>query len=158
MNRPRGVGSQRPGLQERAGKASGGLVCEDCGIVQRRGRWSFETPPPAQPAAGRCPACRRIHDKYPAGTLRLPAALLGRRDDVLRLIRNVEATEKAEHPLERLMAIEEAGPDLIVTTTGVHLARELAHRLGRQFHRKPHLRYADGEDLVHVDWESAQSD
>jgi hypothetical protein len=72
---------------------------------------------------------------------------------MLRLIRNVEAAEKAEHPLERLMGIEESDGHVFVTTTGVHLARELAHSLARQFHRKPRFRYAEREAVVHVDWE-----
>lgn len=152
-DRPRGVPARGPGVHRRAAKAAGGLVCEDCGIVQHGGKWYFGAPPLAELARGRCPACRRIRDKYPAGTLRMPASFLARRDEVLGLIRNVEAAEKAEHPLERLMEIEESDGHLVVTTTGVHLAREIAHKLAKQFHRKPRFRYADGEDLVHVDWE-----
>jgi NMD protein affecting ribosome stability and mRNA decay len=152
-SRPRGVLSRGPGVHKRSAKAAGGLVCRDCGVVQHRGRWFFGAPPLAELAAGRCPACQRVRERYPAGTLRLPADLSARRTELLALIRNVEETEKAEHPLERLMDVEESGGQLVVTTTGVHLARELAHKLGRQLHRKPRFRYADDEDLVHVDWE-----
>jgi hypothetical protein len=84
-----------------------------------------------------CPACRRVRDRYPAGTVRIPLSILARREDLLGLIRNVEAAEKADHPLERLMGIEESGGHLVVTTTGVHLAREIAHKLAKQLHRKP---------------------
>jgi hypothetical protein len=154
-DRPRGVPSRGPGVYRHEAKAAGGLVCQECGIVQQAGRWYFGEPPSAQLPSGLCPACRRIRDGYPAGTLRIPARLLARRDELLGLIRNVEAAEKPDHPLERLMGIEESGGDLVVTTTGVHLAREIAHRLAKQFHSKPRIRYADGEDLVHVDWQES---
>jgi hypothetical protein len=130
-------------------------VCKECGIVQRAGEWRFETPRSAQLATGLCPACQRVRDRYPAGTLRIPQPFLARRDEVLGLIRNVEAAERPDHPLERLMGVEESDGQLVVTTTGVHLARKIAHRLAKQFHRKPRFRYADGEDLVHVDWEAS---
>jgi hypothetical protein len=128
-------------------------VCQDCGILQHAGTWHFGTPPETQLATGLCPACHRVRDRYPAGTLRIPDSFLAQRDAVIALIRHVETAERAEHPLERLMGIEEIDGRLVVTTTGVHLAREIAHRLARQFHEKPRFHYADGEELVHVDWE-----
>jgi hypothetical protein len=132
-------------------------VCQECGIIQHAGKWFFGPSPLAQSEIGLCPACRRVRDNYPAGTLRIPLAFLVRRDEVLQLMRNIEAVEKSEHPLERLMGIEESDGHLVVTTTGVHLAREIAHKLATQFHRRPRFRYAEGEDLVHVDWETAEA-
>jgi hypothetical protein len=73
--------------------------------------------------------------------------------EVLQIIRNVERAEKAEHPLERLMDVEESGGRLVVTTTGIHIARQIAHKLARRFHQKARIRYARQEDLIHVDWE-----
>jgi hypothetical protein len=155
-DRPRGVTSRGPGVHQRARKAAGGLVCGDCGVVQHAGKWTWGAPPLAQLEQGRCPACQRVRERYPAGTLRLPPAFLARRAEVLRLIRNVEKSEKAEHPLERLMEVEESDGRLVVTTTGVHLARQIAHKLAKRFHRKPRFRYADEENLVHVDWEGPE--
>jgi hypothetical protein len=152
-DRPRGVPSRPAGLDHPAAKVAGGIVCQDCGIFHHAGRWYFGTRPDGQLVNGVCPACQRVREKYPAGTLRIPDSLLTQRETVLALIRHVEAAEKAEHPLERLMWIAEADGHLVVTTTGVHLAREIAHKLAKQFHEKPRFRYADGEELVHVDWE-----
>ena len=58
-----------------------------------------------------------------------------------RLIRGVEEVEREEHPLERIMAIEEAGDTLVVTTTGHHIARRIASRLRQRLHRKPKVHY-----------------
>jgi NMD protein affecting ribosome stability and mRNA decay len=134
-------------------KAAGALVCSDCGLVQHGGKWFRGAPPLAKLRSGRCPACRRIREGYPAGTIRMHPAFLEHREEILRLVRNVERAERVEHPLERLMEVKETGGKLVVTTTGIHLARQIAHRIARRFHRKARLRYADQEDLVHVDWD-----
>lgn len=154
-DRPRGVPSKGPGLHRDAAKAAGGLVCADCGVIQHAGRWYWGAPPLAELEQGRCPACQRVRERYPAGTLRLPLGSVAERTEILQLIRNVEKHEKAEHPLERLMEVEESDGRIVVTTTGIHLARQLAHKLAKRFHRPARFRYADGEDLVHVDWEES---
>lgn len=136
-------------------KSPAALVCERCGLVQHAGRWTPGPPPLTDVATGLCPACERIRDRYPAGTLRLPASFLERRDEVLSLIRNAEEAERAEHPLERVMDLEDgADGGLTVTTTGIHLARAIASKLERRFHRTARLRYPEEQHLLHVDWEA----
>lgn len=151
-DRPRGVTARNPRAHARRAKAAGALVCSDCGVYQHAGKWAWGTPPVVELESGRCPACQRVRERYPAGTLRLPAAYLAQEVEIVQLARHLEEAEKAEHPLERLMAIERADGGLRLTTTGVHLARQLAHKLAKRLHAKPRFRYADGEDLLHVDW------
>ena len=135
-------------------KRAGTSVCGGCGVVFRAGRWCWDAPPADAVEGGLCPACERIRDRYPAGTLRLPASFAEEREEVLGLIRNAEQSEKAEHPLERLMGIEDdPGGGLIVTTTGLHLARSIASKLERRFHRPARIRYPEESHLMHVDWE-----
>ncbi len=152
-DRPRGVESRHPKVYVRPAKEAGALVCDDCGVVQHGGKWSWGAPPLTELQAGRCPACQRIRDHYPAGTIQLHPAFLEHREEILHMIRNLEQAEKAEHPLERLMDVEESGGRMVVTTTGIHLARQIAHKLARRFHQRARIRYADQESLVHVDWE-----
>jgi hypothetical protein len=152
-DRPRGVQSKRPKLYIHLAKAAGALVCADCGVVQHGGRWTWGAPPLTGVKKGRCPACQRIRDHYPAGVIELHPAFLEKRVEVLRLMRNVEKAERTEHPLERLMDTEPANGHWIVTTTGIHLARQIAHGLARRFHQKARIRYAENESLIHVDWD-----
>lgn len=152
-DRPRGVQSRHPSAYARAPKSAGALVCDDCGVVQHGGKWYWGAPPLAEIQRGRCPACQRTRDGQPAGTIRLHPDFLEHGDEILQLIRNVEQAEKAEHPLERLMEVEQSDGRLVVTTTGVHIARQIAHKLARRFHRKARIRYADDEGLILVDWE-----
>lgn len=152
--RPREPESAPHDTYARTAKAAGTIVCSGCGVVYRDGRWAFGTPPSTDVEHELCPACQRIRDGYPAGTLRLPAAFLDDRDETVRLIRNAEEAERAEHPLERLMTLEDE-PDggLVVTTTGIHLARALANKLERRFHRQARIRYPEEEHRIQVDWE-----
>lgn len=151
-DRPRGVVARRTGVHQRTIKSADGIRCRTCGLVQLRGTWSHadESAPPA----GRtlCPACTRVRDHYPAGVVTIPAGLDPSTGELMRLVRNLETSEREEHPLERVMEIKSENGALVVTTTGVHLARHIAHKLAKRFHAKPRIRYADAEELVHVDW------
>jgi len=141
-----------PGVSRRSGKGVDGLLCKECGLVQLRGTWSFTPAPSGRVAKVLCPACTRVRDRYPAGVVTIPAALVDRREEITNLVRNLERNESEEHPLERVMDVKSVAGALVVTTTGVHLARHVAHKLAKRFHKKPRIRYADDEELVHVDW------
>ncbi|MHC5065845.1 MAG: BCAM0308 family protein, partial [Planctomycetota bacterium] len=50
-------------------KSDEAMVCDDCGVVFHGGKWYWGTAPLCNEKGGRCPACQRIHDRYPAGTI-----------------------------------------------------------------------------------------
>ncbi len=151
-DRPKGVMARGPGVGKRSIKGHDGVVCKVCGIVLNRGTWSVGPAPEGKVAKVVCPACTRIRERYAAGTVTIPAEFLGRRAEVVNMVRNLEKSESAEHPLERVMDIVDDDGALVVTTTGVHLARLVAHKLAKRFHKKPRIWYADDEELVHVEW------
>ena len=132
-------------------KGRGALVCDRCEVVYHGGKWFWGKPPLTELRRGLCPACARVHDRYPAGTLRLDRRFLDHRDEVERIVRNVEEAERAEHPLERVMDIVDSDEGIVVTTTGLHLARRITGRLRRRFHRRLKLRYPQEEHLIEVD-------
>ncbi len=66
---------------------------------------------------------------------------------------NSEEAEKAEHPLERLIEIELRDDGLILTTTGIHLARRIANKLERRFHKQAKLNYPEEQALLFVEFE-----
>ncbi|MCA8942396.1 MAG: ATPase [Planctomycetes bacterium] len=135
-------------------KTKHAIVCDECGVVFHGGRWYWGAPPLGDEEGGLCPACARIRDGYPAGSIELKDVPDTLRDEVLRMIRNVEDQEKDEHPLERLMEVEERDGMLVATTTGTHLPRCIAGALRRRFHDGVAIRYPDGEGLVRVMWEA----
>lgn len=153
--RPQATPPRKKDSHDGGSKSSHALVCEECKLVHHAGRWQRGAPPTPELESGLCPAYRRIRDHDPAGTIAVPETFLEQRDELMGMLRNAEAAETEEHPLERLMDLEE-GPDgsLIVTTTGVHLARAIANKLERRFHSQARIRYGDSEHTIAVDWES----
>lgn len=134
------------------GKPAGHAVCPDCGAVFDRGRWHWGERR-AEAKEHRCPACQRIKGKLPAGYLRIEGPFAtSHRADLLKLMRNHEAHAKAEHALERIMAIEEHADHLVVTTTDVHLARGLGDALHHAYQGELDTHYNDAEALVRVSW------
>lgn len=130
------------------------IVCRGCGLGVRSGRWQRASAPWAAPLA-LCPACQRTQGPYPAGFFRLSGPFLRvHRAEIEALIRNVEKRETSTHPLQRVIDIEELeGGELLVTTTGSHLARAFAHAVHRAYGGSLQLRYADQENLVRAAWE-----
>lgn len=116
-----------------------------------QGRWQWSQPlEGAHPHV--CPACRRIAEELPAGvvTLHRPASHL--KDQVIGLVRNEEAAEKGEHPLNRVIAIEEADGDLLVSTTDIHLPRRIGEALKRAYHGELVMHFDDHAYFARVEW------
>lgn len=138
-----------------AGKAF--VRCTDCGLVHAEGRWRAATLADGadRAGAGLCPACKQVRDGRPAGTLVLDEPFLPYAEEIVGMAQNEERAERPEHPLERLLGVESRGRTLVVTTTGVHLARRIAHKLERRFHRDARYRYDEGRQELRVDWDGA---
>jgi hypothetical protein len=136
-------GSRKPGAS---------VVCPDCRAVFRRGRWRTGAAP-RSPLLERCPACRRLREHLPAGYVTLSGEFLaGHRGEILQRLRHCEAAERARHPLERIMAIEETPRGTLVTTTGTHLARRIGAALRDAYKGQLALRYSREENLLRVSW------
>lgn len=134
------------------GKLKEPTVCKECGALYHKGRWTWG----AKPAGADeivCPACLRIRDKYPKGLVTLKGAYKDKhRDQVMGVIRNTEAQEKQEHPLARIMAIEEQPEGLVVSTTDTHLPRRIGEALKHAHQGELALRYEQDEEFVRVTW------
>jgi hypothetical protein len=79
------------------------------------------------------------------------------RDQVLGLARNEEARVKAEHPLARIIKIEDQAEEpvgVIITTTDPHLARRIGEALHHAHHGTFTCRYEENQDLLRANWQS----
>lgn len=142
-------------------KAKGKLrepsVCHECKAVYHRGRWTWG-PVPSGSQDIVCPACQRTRDGAPSGVLMLTGEFVAsHREQVLGLARNEEARVKAEHPLARIIKIQdqaEAPKGMVITTTDPHLARRIGEALHHAHHGTFTCRYEENEDLLRANWES----
>lgn len=128
-------------------------LCEGCGALFVNGRWTWkETSERVHHAT--CPACRRIADRLPAGTIEIRGDFFSvHREEVVNLIHNVEKQQKADHPMERIMEMSNGKGVTQVTTTGVHLARRIGEALSRSYKGDYSFQYGDGEKTLRVYWE-----
>jgi NMD protein affecting ribosome stability and mRNA decay len=117
-----------------------------------KGRWVWKSAPQSADKTT-CPACRRIADQLPVGFINIAGHFYAdHHDEIMNLVRNVEQKEKGNHPMERIMAVEEFPEGARITTTGIHMARGIGTALSHAFHGKKTVMYLNGENCVRVNW------
>jgi NMD protein affecting ribosome stability and mRNA decay len=127
-------------------------VCPECGVMFHKGRWQW-VERPQQAHETLCPACHRRHDRYPGGFLTLTGPFLQEhRDEILHLARNVESREKAEHPLRRIMELEDRGEQVEITTTTMELARAIGDAVQHAYKGDLNYQYTQDSNILRVDW------
>ena len=127
-------------------------VCPQCGAVFHEGRWHW-APRPDDAHEELCQACHRINDRYAAGELTITGNfVVHHKDEILHLARHQEEQEKAEHPLHRIMGIEERDGVVVVRTTDIHLPRRIGEALRHAYHGELDCRYGEEAYSVHVSW------
>lgn len=131
--------------------------CSGCGAVYLKGRWQWIDEVPTDARAARCPACRRIADKYPAGEVIVSGTFVaGHAEELLHLIRNTEKAESREHPLHRIMNIGQDEDLITVTTTDVHLPRRIGHALEDAWDGELKTHYDEEGSFARVTWRREQ--
>jgi NMD protein affecting ribosome stability and mRNA decay len=134
------------------GKPPEPTVCRECGAVFHAGRWQWLTMP-TKAHRNVCPACQRIQDHFPAGFLTLQGDyFLSHREEIMNLVHNHEQREREEHPLQRIMAVEEKDNATLVTTTDIHLARGIGEALHHAYQGALDYHYNPQENLLRVNW------
>lgn len=134
------------------GKLPEPSVCTGCGAVFDEGRWQWVAAPAGAHEA-LCPACYRIQDRFPAGFVTLQGPFLAaHRDEIMQLARNHEARERSEHPLQRIMAVEDQADGVLLTTTDIHLARGIGEAIHAAYQGDLEYHYNPDENLLRVHW------
>jgi NMD protein affecting ribosome stability and mRNA decay len=128
-------------------------VCQDCGIIYHGGRWQR-----GEVKSGSheviCPACHRIRDHFPAGFVHVGGEFFrGHRDELIQLLRHHETKAEAQHPLARIMAIDDDADGILVTTTDIHLARDLGDALHHAYKGELEFHYNEAEKRLRVHWQ-----
>jgi NMD protein affecting ribosome stability and mRNA decay len=137
---------------QRQQKLEDNTVCPQCGAVYHKGRWRWGARL-EDGYEGLCPACRRINDKYPAGVVELRGGLeRQQKEEIVRLARHQEEAETSEHPLNRIINIEEDADGIIINTTDIHLPRRIGEAVERAFHGSLNEVFDQGGYFVRVTW------
>ncbi len=127
--------------------------CPTCGAVYEEGRWQWKERLSSTAPQVVCPACQRRRTGDAAGVLRVHGPFFAeRRDELLQRLRHFAEHESGEHPLQRILAIEDEADGVLVTTTSVRLARGLGQALRRAYRGTLQMQSSPGQDLVRLDW------
>ena len=133
-------------------KLAGPARCPSCKATYLGGRWTWKAAP-GDATEHVCPACQRIADRMPAGYVTLRGEFTpAHRSEVLALVRAREEHARGEHPLQRIIGIEDGREGLLVTTTDVHLAREIAHALHEAFKGELDVAFSKGDQVLRATW------
>lgn len=126
-------------------------LCPKCNALFLDGRWSWNDTT-EETHSVLCPACKRIEDNYPAGFLTMGGPFFDEhRQEIMNMVKNIRKTEREEHPLERIMDIQEEDGETVITTTGIHLPRRLGDALKDAYEGELDISY-DAENYVRISW------
>lgn len=140
------------GTDKAKGEPRDPTMCPECGVVFHNGRWQW-LEAPAEARVSLCPACQRGHNHSPRGYLTLSGEFFREhRDEILHAARDVEAREKAEHPLRRIMDVEDQADGTLITTTAMELARAIGDAVHHAYQGEFDYKYTDGTDILRGAW------
>jgi hypothetical protein len=130
-------------------------ACPECRAVYQDGRWEWpSTAIEAGPAHEQlCPACQRVRDHMPAGYLNLAGEFFkAHRGEILNLVHNKVRTEESEHPMKRLMNVEDNEDGVVVTFTDTHLPRGAGTAIKNAYDGELDIHYSDDASIVRAYW------
>lgn len=138
---------------KRVAKLAQPVECPGCGAVFQRGRWRWTSRHLKSAAREFCQACRRVQDDYPAGIMTLRGGfVLAHLPEILGVARNEEKAEMADHPMHRIMAVEEKRDGIVIKTTDIHLPGRIGRALVRACKGELDLKFDKGAYFVRADW------
>jgi NMD protein affecting ribosome stability and mRNA decay len=134
-------------------KSTEPTVCPKCKAVFSGGRWQWTDAVPSNANENLCPACRRTRDKVPAGYLTLSGKFFeAHRKEIMNLVRNKEESENAQHPMKRLINVEDQEGGAIITFTDTHLPRGVGKAIQKAYEGKLEVHYTEEANIVRVTW------
>lgn len=139
---------------ERKGKRADGTVCPQCGAVFLDGRWNWGPKPEGkEPIEQLCAACQRTNEKFPAGVLTLRGDFARKhKAELIATARHQEELEKTEHPMNRIMSVEEDAEGVTINTTDIHLPRRIAETIKRTWRGKLDMDFEEDGYFVRMNW------
>ena len=79
---------------------------------------------------------------------------MANKEEIMNLVYNTEKTEKSEHPLERIMIVEEQTDKTctIIKYTGIHLTKSTGEALHHAYQGEFEFKYTDRDGVLHASW------
>lgn len=127
-------------------------TCQRCHATYLKGRWTWR-PAPEDAVRTTCPACQRMEDNFPAGYVTLKGDFFAsHRDEILGMVMARAERAREEHPLQRIIGMQDVARGVLVTTTDAHLARGIGVALKDAFKGELDLDFSKEENFVRATW------
>ena len=133
-------------------------VCPDCHAINRKKRWHVDEAEYISLARTgailrRCPACRKIADRFPSGVVTLHGKFLKtHRDEILAIVRNEERRARETNPLERIMDIREGDESVEILTTDEKLGQRIGREIRKAYQGSVSYKWLEDANLLRVGW------
>jgi NMD protein affecting ribosome stability and mRNA decay len=135
-------------------------ICPGCRAVYRHKRWTLDRQDydrlanDAAVQRVRCPACRKIEDRYAEGYVTLRGAYFQAHEKEIRnMLKNEETKAMAKNPLERVISMEREGDELRIETTEEKLAEHLGRALNKAHQGDLTVTWSDDHAICRVTWQ-----
>jgi hypothetical protein len=98
-------------------------------------------------------SCQRIHGRVPAGVVTISGEFLAdHQQEILGLIHNIEAKEKSEHPLQRVMSLTQNDDSITVLLTDFHLTHAIVEALKSAYQGEAEQQFVDKDGVMRASW------
>ncbi len=138
------------------------VMCRVCHSLYHHKRWYLEGDLPVKEIRATpiglitCPACRKIHDRFPGGIVALSGEFLKtHKDQILNLVRNEEARAKGINPMERIISVKDEGNRVEIHTTSERLAQRIGREVHRAYKGDASYHWSRDDKFVRVEWHRA---
>ncbi len=135
-------------------------ICPVCNVVYHKKHWSFdpnllaETRKEKNIKSVKCPACRKIEDKYAMGKVLLTGSFVAEHmEELLNVIKSEERRARDNNPLDRLIFVEKRDGGIYAETTSDALAMRVGHHLKEAYKGgAENFKFRRGDKFVEIDW------
>ena len=135
-------------------------ICPICSAVYHKKRWTFDSKLLAEAKKNKnvtynkCPADRKIEDRYAMGKVLLSGSfIMEHMDELMNIIKSEERRAKENNPLDRLIFVEKRNGGIYAETTSDALAMRIGHHLKQAYKGgEENFKFRRGDKFVEIDW------
>lgn len=104
--------------------------CTQCGVLYAQGHWQWHADSLGDEHPTICPACLQINRHQAAAELTLSGDYFTEhREHILQLLHRQSEYETQEHPLHRIISINNQPKAALISFTDVHSPKRIAHAI-----------------------------
>lgn len=135
-------------------------VCPVCHVIYHKKRWVWDDKRLKEVKTDKnvhyvkCPACRKIEDKFALGKVYLTGSFVQEHfEELISLVKSAEKHGMDENPLERLIKLEKTKDGIYAETTSDALAMRIGHHLKRAYKGSDEdFKFSPGTKFVEIRW------